>query len=356
MNGNETINRQILLVKRPQGRGVASADLEITESGCTEPGEGEVRVRVIYISIDPATRLWMNENPPVVPPMPLGQVVPSMGIGIVAFSNDIDLPVGTLVHGFVGWQTFITCKSSDLTVLPPAPSLPLTAHLSLLGPIGLTAYFGLLDLAKPRPDETLLVSGAAGAVGSLVGQIGKIQGCRVIGIAGGQEKCRYLVNELGFDGAVDYKNEDVGERLAALSPNGIDVYFDNVGGAIHDAVVPHLKEFGRIVYCGEISSGYETSKVTSKISSLDIIVKALKLLGLRVDLYYGRAAEAVPWLAYWALSGQLKHRVHVIEGLENTPEALNMVFAGKNQGKMVIQVSPEPAQAGLASSSISMVI
>jgi len=338
----ESKNHQILLARRPQGRGVTSADLDFVEVECAEPGEGQVRVRVIYISIDPVTRLWMNEDPPVVPPIPLGTVVTSMGIGIVEASNDAGLPVGTLVHGFLGWQSHLTCMSTDLTVLPWAPSLPLTAHLSLLGPIGLTAYFGLLELASPQPEETLLVSGAAGAVGSLVGQIGKIQGCRVIGIAGGAEKCRYLVNELGFDAAIDYKNEDVGKRLASISPTGIDVFFDNVGGAIHDAVVPHLNEFGRVVYCGEISSGYETSKVTTKISSLDIIVKALELIGLRVDLYYSRADEAVPHLAYWALNGQLKHRVHVVDGLENVPEALNMVFAGKNQGKMAVQVSPEP--------------
>ena len=342
MSENQSKCRQILLTRRPQGRGVTSADLDFVEVDCTEPGEGQVRVRVIYISVDPATRLWMNEDPPVVPPMPLGSVVTSMGIGIVEASNDSRLGVGTLVHGFLGWQSHFTCNATHLTVLPPAPSLPLTAHLSLLGPIGLTAYFGLLELAKPKSEETLLVSGAAGAVGSLVGQIGKIQGCRVIGIAGGAEKCRFLVNELGFDEALDYKNEDVGERLASLSPSGIDVFFDNVGGAIHDAVVPHLNEFGRVVYCGEISSGYETSKVTTKISSLEIIVKALQLMGLRVDLYYSRADEAVPSLAYWALSGQLKHRIHVIDGLENTLEALNMVFAGKNHGKMVVQVSPEP--------------
>ncbi len=342
MSVNQTKNRQILLVRRPQGKGVASDDMRLVEVACTEPGEGQVRVRVIYISIDPVTRLWMNEDPPVVPPMKLGRVVTSMGIGIVEVSNDAGLPVDTLVHGFFGWQSYVTCYGTEVTVLPAAPSLPFTAHLSLLGPIGLTAYFGLLELGVPKPGETLLVSGAAGAVGSLVGQIGKIQGCRVIGIAGGVEKCRYLVDELGFDEAIDYKNENVSAHLASLPQTGIDVYFDNVGGPIHDAVVPHLNEFARVVYCGEISSGYETSKVTSKISSLDIIVKALKLIGLRVDLYYSRAGEAVPWLAYWALSGKLKHRVHLLDGLENAPEALNMVFAGQNRGRMAVQVSPVP--------------
>jgi len=214
--------RQVLLAKRPRGRGIAPGDLEIAETTCLEPDEGQVRVRVIYISIDPAIRLWMNEKPPVIQPVPLGHVVPSMGVGVVETSRDSSLPVGTLVHGFLGWQTRVTCKASDVSMLPPAPSLPLTAHLSLLGPIGLTAYFGLVDLARPRPQETLVVSGAAGAVGSLAAQIGKIQGCRVIGIAGGPEKCRYLVDELGLDGAI----EDSVDRLRRLTGLTITTQLD----------------------------------------------------------------------------------------------------------------------------------
>ena len=334
--------RQFLLARRPRGKGVQPGDLKLSNSDLQDPGPGQVRVRVVYISIDPAIRLWMNEKPPVVPPVPLGAVVPSMGVGVIEASREPSMPVGTLVHGFLGWQSHVTCSAKDVTALPPAPSLPLTAHLGLLGAIGLTAYFGLLELAKPRAGEALLVSGAAGAVGSLVGQIGRIKGCRVIGIAGGKEKCTYLVEELGFAGAIDYKNEQVGERLETLCPAGIDIYFDNVGGEIHDAVFPFLREFGRVIYCGEISSGYDGSKVTGRITSLEAVVKALRLIGLRVDQYYGRAAEAVPWLVYWALSGQLKYRVHVLEGLESAPEALNMVFAGENRGKMIVQVSDEP--------------
>lgn len=334
------INKKITLKNRPCSQGVSDTDLTLTEAPCDAPVAGEVRVRVIYLSIDPTIRLWLNETPPVIAATPLGAVVPSVGIGIVEDSQEPSLPAGTLVSGMLGWQQYCTCSARALQPLPEAEGLPLWAHLSLLGSTGLTAYFGLLDLGKPQPGETLLVSAAAGAVGSLVGQIGKIHDCRVIGIAGGKEKCGYLIQELGFDKAIDYHAEDFTQQLNALG--GIDIFFDNIGGAIREAGLSAMNDGGRVVICGEIASAYRDNRGTGITNSFLIITKALQLLGLRVDRYFNRAPEAIPRLTNWALSGQLQHRTSLHKGLEHAPQALNSLFSGGNLGKTIVQVAAEP--------------
>lgn len=335
-------NQQVVLLRRPRGREVSADDFGFVETDRILPREGQVRVRVIYLSIDPAMRLLMNEDIPVVAPQPLNKVVRGHGLGIVEDSRHKSLPAGALVSGFLGWQRYATCDAERLTMLPDAPMLPMLAHLGLLGNTGLTAYFGLLELGAPKAGETLVVSAAAGSVGSLVGQIGKIKRCKVVGIAGGADKCRYLLDELGFDEAIDYKDHDVKVRLGLVARAGVDVYFDNVGGEIHDAVFDRMNECGRVIYCGSLSSGYGEAKTDVKLRSADITIKSLRLSGFKVGQFAHRADEAWACLVYWALSEKLKYRVHVLQGLENAPAALNMVFHGRNQGKMVVQVSHEP--------------
>ena len=336
-------NQQIVLAKRPRGGCVTADNFRYVQTPNAALKTGQVLVRVIYTSIDPAIRLWISEHPPWVMPIQVGEVITAVGLGIVEASEDSDIPVGCLVQGFLGWQQYSVCSGDVLTILPEVPGLPLTAHLSLLGVIGLTAYVGLIDLGEPKAGETIVVSGAAGAVGSLVGQIGKIVGCRVIGIAGGPQKCDYLRRQLGFDAAIDYKNSDVTAQLDDFTAaSGIDIYFDNVGGDVSDAVIARLNDCGRVLFCGEISMGYSDERPYRKISSLDTIIKALKFFGVRVDLYQDRAEAAFDWLVEHALKGEIKYRSHVIDGLQNAPDALEMVFRGKNKGKMIVRVSPEP--------------
>ncbi|MBP7651062.1 MAG: NADP-dependent oxidoreductase, partial [Phenylobacterium sp.] len=247
-------NRQWILRRRPTGE-IGPEDLELIETQTPELKDGEVLVRTIYLSLDPTNRIWMSDQDQYLPPVEIGDVMRGGVIGVVEQSRSPDLQVGQIVNpGLGGWQ--------DYTVLPAAmarpslqiPGVPLTAYMSVLGATGLTAWFGLMDIGKPQPGETVVVSAAAGAVGSIVGQLAKLKGCRVIGIAGSPEKCRWLTQELGFDAAIDYRNEDVGAALDRHAPNGIDVDFENVGGEIMDAVLARMNNFGRVALCGMIST------------------------------------------------------------------------------------------------------
>ena len=333
-------NNRIVLIRRPRFKGLAEDEVSLQETDLPEPDEGQVRVRTIYLSIDPTIRLWLNADPPVITATPLNTVVPSVGIGVIDKSRDANLPEGSLVSGMLGWQQYCICPGRALQQLSKIKGLPLTAHLSLLGSTGLTAYFGLLDLGRPREGDTVLVSGAAGAVGSLVGQIAKIHGCRVVGIAGGADKCHHLISQLGFDDALDYRKNNLSEQLPLLG--GVDIFFDNIGGPIREAGMLAMKDGGRIVVCGEIASDYKNNSGTGIVNSFLIVTKALQLLGLRVDRYFRRADEAFPQLADWALSGRLQHPIHLHQGLESAPQALNQLFTGANLGKAIVQVSPDP--------------
>jgi NADPH-dependent curcumin reductase len=342
------VNRQWCLATRPVGA-IAESNFEWKQQPLPTLEEGQILVRNIYLSLDPTNRGWLNEGENYLPPVAIGEVMRGFGIGIVERSRNAKFPEGTLVQGFVGWQDyaigrsprFATADETNLSELPKDPSVPLTAYLGLFGFIGMTAYFGLLDIGKPKAGETLVVSGAAGAVGSLVGQIGKIKGCRVIGIAGSEEKCCWLKDELGFDAAINYKTESVLESLKQHCPDGIDVYFENVGGEILDAVLILINLRARIVLCGLISQYNATEPVPGPYNLLNIVTQRAKLEGFIILDYFDRAQEALADLGEWYAQDKIKYRVDAIDGLENAPRAINKLFDGTNQGKLIIRVSEE---------------
>jgi len=330
-------NRQWRLKTRPHGM-LSQSNFEWREEAVPDLKEGEVLVRNHYLSLDPANRGWVNEVESYVPPVPVGAVMRGGGVGIVEESRNAHFEPGDKVQGMFGWQDYVLSGPRELTLLPKGDDTPLTAYLGLLGHIGLTAYFGLLDVGQPKAGETLVVSAAAGAVGSLVGQIGKIKGCKVVGIAGTDEKCRWIVDELGFDAAVNYKTEPLRETLRERCGGGVDVYFDNTGGEILDAVLSMINLRARIAVCGMISQYNATKPVPGPYNLINILPKRARIEGFIVIDYMHRAAEAVPKLAKWYSEGRLKYRLDVVEGLENAPAALNKLFDGTNQGKLVVKL------------------
>jgi NADPH-dependent curcumin reductase CurA len=334
----ERINRQWRLAARPVGL-IKPSDFEWKQEPAPSPGDGEVLVRNIYLSLDPTNRGWVSDRETYLPPVGIGDVMRGSAIGVVEESRNANLPQGTHVQGLLGWQDYAISNGTGLTALPDNPAIPLTAYFGLFGHIGLTAYFGLLDIGRPKQGETLVVSAAAGATGSLVGQIGKIKGCRVVGIAGGDEKCRWLTEELGFDAAINYKNESVAEALKRHCPDGIDVYFENVGGEILDAVLSHINLRARIVLCGLISQYNATEPVPGPYNFVNILIKRARVEGFIVLDYLPRAQEAFADLSKWYLEGKLKYRVDVVEGLEHAPEAINRLFEGSNTGKLILKIS-----------------
>lgn len=335
------VNRQWRLISRPVGV-VKKSDFEWREEPIPVPNEGEVLVKQIYLSLDPANRIWMNEQDSYMPAVVLGDVMRGMSLGVVVESKHPSFSKGSFVQAMIGWQDYALFPGKVLTPIPKLP-IPLTTYLGLLGHIGLTAYVGLLDITHPKEGETLVVSAAAGAVGSIVGQIGKIKGCYVVGIAGSDEKCEWLKKELGFDATINYKTENVAERLKALCPKGIDIYFDNVGGEILDAVLGQINKKARISVCGLIS-GYNAEKPKpGPYYFPNILVKSAKIEGFIVTDYIHRAQEAMNDLGQWFMAGKLKYKVDVVDGLENAPLAINKLFDGSNQGKLVVKVSEEPS-------------
>ncbi len=332
-------NRRWILKERPEGK-VSAAHFEWAEEPVSPPPAGQVLVRHLYLSLDPAARIWMA-GPSYMPPVEIGEVMRGIGIGVVEQSASPRLPEGDLVTGLLGWQEYATLPEDELTPIQRHPRLPLTAYLGVLGHIGLTAYFGLLEVGRPQPGETLVVSAAAGAVGSLVGQIGKIVGCHVVGIAGSDEKCRWLTGELGLDAAINYRTQEVPEALREAAPNGIDVDFENVGGEILDAVLGRLNQNARIVLCGLISQYNATQPVPGPYNFGALLTRRARLQGFIVTDYLPRAGEALPQLAQWMEQGKLKFRIDLARGLENAPETLNKLFEGANRGKLVLQVGEE---------------
>lgn len=339
----QLVNRQWCLVRRPTGL-ATSSDFEWREVPIPRPGPGEALVQNRLLSLDPTNRIWMWPRDSYMPAQQLGDVMRGICIGTVLESNTPNLRAGTPVYGFFGWQDYAIVGPNDIVVpLPDDGSVSPALQLGLFGHIGMTAYFGLLDIARPRPEETLVVSGAAGAVGSLVGQIGKIVGCRVIGVAGSDEKCRWVTQELGFDGAINYrKDRPLVDALAQHCPRGIDVYFDNVGGETLEAVLDLLNLRARIAVCGMIS-GYNEADARGHVSAgprnlLQLVVKRARMEGFLVLDYWDRAAEAIQALAKWHQEGRLRYRVHEVDGLERAPEAMNMLFEGSNLGKLIVRI------------------
>ena len=334
------VNRQWRLAARPVGF-IKESDFEWREETMPIPGEGEILVRNIYLSLDPANRGWVSEVKSYVPPVAIGEVMRGITIGVVEQSHHDDFQVGDIVQGISGWQDYAVTNGAGLTRLPKDPSLPLTAHLGLFGIIGPTAYFGILDVGKPKAGETLVVSAAAGAVGSLVGQIGKIKGCRVVGIVGTDEKCNWIRETLGFDAAINYKNEPVRKRLQKHCPDGIDVYFDNVGGEILDAVLGLINVRARIVICGMISLYNSTEPVPGPYNFRSILTQRARVEGFIILDYMNRFQEAIEDLGKWLSEGKIQYRVDVVDGLENAPRAINKLFEGTNKGKLIVKVSEE---------------
>jgi NADPH-dependent curcumin reductase CurA len=336
------VNHQWRVAARPDGL-IKDSDFRWAEEAVREPGENEVLVRTTYLSLDPTNRVWMNDADSYLPALALGDIMRGAGIGVVAASRSARFAEGDVVQGLLGWQEYAVTNGDELLKLPKNAGLPLTAFFGLLGHIGLTAYFGLLDIGEPKPGETLVVSTAAGAVGSLVGQIGKLKGCRVVGLAGSDSKCRWIEDELGFDAAINYKTENVAEALKRHCRGGIDVYFDNVGGEILEAVLNQINMRARIALCGAITQ-YNASAPSPGPSNLsNLIMKRGRMEGFICFDYVDRAAEASGELIKWLLQGKLKYRVDVVDGLENAPGALRKLFDGSNTGKLLVKAGPEPA-------------
>lgn len=319
---------------------VKRSDFEFVTTPAGDPGPGEVLVRVQYLSLDPAMRGWMNESRSYIAPVRLGDVMRAGGIGRVVVSNDSSLAVGDTVVGITCVQDYAIAKARDLTKVDPRLA-PLPRYLGALGMPGLTAYFGLLDIGQPKDGETAVVSAAAGAVGAVTGQIAKIKGCRVIGIAGGPDKCRYVVEDLGFDAAIDYKNEDVRAALERHCPKGIDIYFDNVGGEILDIVLSMLARRARVIICGAISQYNHPESIQGPRNYLSLLINHALMEGFVVFDYASRYPEGIQALAGWTFSGKLKAREDIVDGLETFPDTLQKLFRGENFGKLVIKVADE---------------
>ncbi|MCF2949009.1 NADP-dependent oxidoreductase [Paraglaciecola aquimarina] len=330
------LNKQVLLKSRPNGLPNEN-NWQFVESEVAELEANQLLVKVEYISLDPAMRGWMNEGKSYIEPVKLGEVMRAGTVGKVVKSTHKDIQVGDNVYGHCGVQEYAVVPAKSVHKVDPNIA-PLERYLGVLGMPGMTGYFGLLNTGKPEAGETLVVSGAAGAVGSVVGQIAKLKGCRVVGIAGGPEKCDYLVHELGFDAAIDYKNQDVKSALKQACPKGIDIYFDNVGGEILDTVLTQIRMKARIVICGAISQYNNTTPVKGPANYLSLLVNRAKMEGIVVFDNAASYPQAAMEMAGWISQGKLKAKEHVVEGLENFPNALLMLFNGENKGKLVLKI------------------
>jgi NADPH-dependent curcumin reductase CurA len=329
-------NRQYRLAARPVGL-PKSSDWDFVTEPARVPAEGEVLVGVEYLSLDPAMRGWMNEGKSYIPPVKIGEVMRAGGVGKVLESKSPGFAAGDFVSGGLGVQSFATVKAKELTKID-AKLAPLPTYLNVLGMPGMTAYFGLLEVGEPKEGDTVVVSGAAGAVGATVGQIAKIKGCKVIGIAGGAEKCAYIKDELGFDVAVDYKAGDIRKLLKEACPNGIDVYFDNVGGEILDACLAMINLRARIVICGAISQYNNTTPIKGPSNYLSLLVNRARMQGMVVFDYADRYGLAAREMAGWMAAGKLIGREDIVDGIETFPKTLLKLFSGENFGKLVLKV------------------
>jgi len=331
------MNKQLLFVKRPVGK--AEADTwQLVSNPVPEIREGEVLIRQHYVSLDPAMRGWMNEGKSYIEPMALGSVMRAGSVGqVVAAKNHPRFKEGDFVVGNGGVQQYLATDGKGFHKVDPNLA-PLPTYLGALGMPGMTAYFGILEVGKIREGDVVLISGAAGAVGSIAGQVAKIKGCRVVGIAGGPEKCRYLTETLDFDAAIDYKNENVGRRLKETCPKGVDVYFDNVGGEILDMALTRLRRHARVVICGAISQYNNKAGIKGPRNYLSLLVNRASMQGMVVFDWADRYGEAAQALGGWLAAGKLKTREAVYDGIEKFPETFDRLFTGEKQGKLVLKI------------------
>jgi NADPH-dependent curcumin reductase CurA len=332
-----TTNRQWRLASRPVGM-VSESNFDFVEEPVGELGEGEYRVRNIYISFDPAMRGWMEDRPSYIPPVQIGEVMRAGTVGEVVESRHPDFAEGDRVQGLFGWQEYAVGGRGLAQGTKVPEGMPITWPLGVCGITGLTAYFGLLDLGRPEPGETVLVSGAAGATGSVAAQIAKLKGCRVVGIAGGPSKCGLLTDELGLDAAIDYKGENVQARIAETCPGGVDVYFDNVGGPILDAALANLAQRARVVLCGGISGYNEKEPPPGPRNLMNLVIQRARMEGFIVIDYMARFPEATAELAEWVRSGRIQHREDIQEGIENAVQTFLRLFRGQNTGKQLLKL------------------
>jgi len=331
-------NRRFLLRQRPAGR-IGPDTFELDEQPVPEIGDGEALVRVDWISLDPTNRMWINDTPSYLPPVGIGEVMRAAGMGQVVASKNPNYTVGQTVQGLLGWQEYAVL--SDASMVNPvdvAPGVPPSAYLGALGMTGLTAWIGIRDIGKPQPGETVVVSAAAGAVGSVAGQLAKAAGARVVGIAGGPQKCALLTDELGFDAAVDHRADDWAAQLKAATPNGIDVDFENVGGVLMDAIFARLNIGARVALCGLISEYNAEDPPPGPRSFGNLLIQRALVKGFIVLDHFGQATEAITEIAGLMQQGKLKPLETVVEGFEQLPTAINMLFDGKNVGKLVVKV------------------
>jgi NADPH-dependent curcumin reductase CurA len=334
-------NHQWRIAARPRGRAKES-DFNWTEERTPDLREGEILVRIIYLSLDPTNRVWMQPVDTYMPMLPLGEVMRGFTMGVVEASRNPGFSAGEIVAGLGGWQEYYCGDARGWSKTPRIPGVPLTAFFGVMGHIGFTAYFGLQDIGKPKAGETLVVSAAGGAVGSVAGQIGKILGCRVVGIAGSDEKCAWITRDLGFDAAINYKKENIQEALKRECPNGIDIDFENVGGPVMDAVFARLNLGARVVLCGLISQ-YNTDGPPYGPSNFgNLLMQRARVQGFIVTDYVNRFGEAAAQIVQWMQHGKLKYRIDMVDGLRQAPAALNRLFDGANIGKLLVKVSEEP--------------
>ena len=328
------INQKWILKERPTGL-VDDSNFLFIEEELPEINDGEILIQTEYLSVDPTQRMWLTDIPGYLPPIQIDEVIRSGGMGRVIASKNERFNEGELVNGFVGWQTLLISDGKGFRKVPEL--LPIPTMLNVLGLTGITAYFGLLDIGQPKEGETVVVSGAAGATGSVVAQIAKIKGCNVIGIAGGEEKCGWL-EECGLDHVIDYKATKATKEIRRVTENGIDIYFDNVGGSLLEAVLYQINQKARIVICGAISNYASTDLPVGPRNLSSLIINRAKMEGFLVLDYLDRTDEAIQELSKWLTDGKIKHREDVQEGIENCPSTLNRLFTGQNIGKQILKI------------------
>jgi NADPH-dependent curcumin reductase CurA len=340
------VNHQVRLAARPVGL-PTDANWQFTTEPVAQPGPGGVLVKTLYLSLDPAMRGWMNEGKSYIPPVGIGEVMRAGGVGRVVASNNPAFAVGDAVTGSLGVQEYCLLPENELRRAGLARidlrAGSWTQWLNVLGMPGMTGYFGLMDIGQPKAGETVVVSGAAGAVGQTVGQLAKIKGCRVVGIAGGPAKCEWVVRELGFDACIDYKSGDVRAGLKEHCPQGVDVYFDNVGGDILDTVLTRINRKARIIICGAISQYNNTTPVAGPKNYLSLLVNRARMEGMVVFDYADRYPQAIAEMAGYLREGRMHSREDVVRGLDTFPQTLLKLFNGENFGKLVLQVADDAA-------------